>query len=542
MTERSPPLLEGLLQSAPFGMSVMSAAGETVFSNKIAIAAASGAEENSERSRSCLSFDLEEKGERFVVTLSLDDSEQRSVEDHLFKLAYFDELTKLPNRSLIEKVINDLIATKHSSFALAFLDLDGFKNINDFYGHAVGDELLGQFARRISGILRSSDMLARQSGDEFLLLLSDRQDEAELSELLKQIAEALRAPYYIDGYEIFSSASVGISRFPEDGASYNDLVSSADRAMYRGKKAKKGTIQFFDASIEHVAAERSRLEQRLRLAIRDRRLCCAYQPKVEFRTGSVVGVEVLMRWRDEDGLIQAPGGMIELAVELGLMDELSHLIVEEAIADRLHLDAVFGPDVTISLNVAAKQATNMPFMQSLVAMIAASGEPSRYMLELTEEAFLAKAEFRSHVLPLIREAGMGVSIDDFGVGYSSLAALADITADEVKVDRSFITDIHKRPRSQSILKAIESLGNSLGMSVIVEGVETYEELAYLQAATRIQFAQGYYFARPMLLQDLPTSKAAADPARIAAPVRDASTQRGADRRMNSPRMAARREP
>ncbi len=285
MTERSPPLLEGLLQSAPFGMSVMSAAGETVFSNKIAMAAASGAEENSERSRSCLSFDLEEKGERFVVTLSLDNSEQRSVEDHLFKLAYFDELTKLPNRSLIEKVINDLVAKKHSSFALAFLDLDGFKNINDFYGHAVGDELLEQFARRISAILRSTDMLARQSGDEFLLLLSDRQDEAELGELLKQIAEALRAPYYIDGYEIFSSASVGISRFPEDGASYNDLVSSADRAMYRGKKAKKGTIQFFDASIEHVAAERSRLEQRLRLAIRDRRLCCAYQPKVEFRTG-----------------------------------------------------------------------------------------------------------------------------------------------------------------------------------------------------------------------------------------------------------------
>lgn len=227
----------------------------------------------------------------------------------------------------------------------------------------MGDELLEQFARRISAILRSTDMLARQSGDEFLLLLSDRQDEAELGELLKQIAEALRAPYYIDGYEIFSSASVGISRFPEDGASYNDLVSSADRAMYRGKKAKKGTIQFFDASIEHVAAERSRLEQRLRLAIRDRRLCCAYQPKVEFRTGRVVGVEVLMRWRDEDGLIQAPGGMIELAVELGLMDELSHLIVEEAIADRVHLDAVFGPDVTISLNVAAKQATNMPFMR-----------------------------------------------------------------------------------------------------------------------------------------------------------------------------------
>jgi EAL domain-containing protein (putative c-di-GMP-specific phosphodiesterase class I) len=232
---------------------------------------------------------------------------------------------------------------------------------------------------------------------------------------------------------------------------------------------------------------------------------CAYQPKVEFRTGRVTGVEVLMRWRDEDGLIQAPGGMIELAVELGLMDELSHLIVEEAVAAHPVLRGHFGDDISISLNVAAKQATNVPFMQSLLGRLADTGQASRFMIELTEEALLAKAEFRTHILPMIREAGAKVSIDDFGVGYSSLATLADITADEVKVDRSFITDIHARPRSQSVLKAIESLGNSLGMSVVVEGVETFEELAYLQAATRIQVAQGFYFARPMLLEDVRSS-------------------------------------
>jgi EAL domain-containing protein (putative c-di-GMP-specific phosphodiesterase class I) len=272
--------------------------------------------------------------------------------------------------------------------------------------------------------------------------------------------------------------------------------------MYRGKKGKKGTVQFFDASIEHVAVEDSRLEQRLRFAIRDKRMRCAYQPKVEFRTGRVTGVEVLMRWRDEDGLIQAPGGMIDLAVELGLMDELSHLIVEETVAAQPVLQGHFGDDISISLNVAAKQATNVPFMQSLLARLADTGQASRFMIELTEEALLAKAEFRTHILPMIREVGAKVSIDDFGVGYSSLATLADITADEVKVDRSFITDIHARPRSQSVLKAIESLGNSLGMSVVVEGVETFEELAYLQAATRIQVAQGFYFARPMLLEDV----------------------------------------
>jgi diguanylate cyclase (GGDEF)-like protein len=508
MTERTPPPLEAILAEAPFGLAVRSPGGETLFANAVALAPAPDGEALASRS-----FAVEHDGRCYDVTLAVDDRDQRAVEDELFERAYYDELTRLPNRSLIEKVITGLIEKSAGPFALAFVDLDGFKHVNDFYGHGVGDELLVQFARRINGTLKSSDMLARQSGDEFLLLLADRPGEGELAGLLTTIGEKLRAPYYIQGYEIFSSASVGISRFPTDGATYNDLVSSADRAMYRGKKARKGTIQFFDASIEHEAGERSRLEQRLRLAIRDRRMCCAYQPKVEFRTGRVVGVEVLMRWRDEDGLIQAPGGMIELAVELGLMDQLTHLIVEEAIADQDHLDDVFGPDIKVSLNVAAKQATNMPFMQSLIAAIATHGEARRYMLELTEEAFLAKDEFRTHILPLIREAGMAVSIDDFGVGYSSLAALADITADEVKVDRSFVTDIHKRPRSQSILKAIESLGNSLGMSVVVEGVETFEELAYLQAATRIQVAQGYYFARPMLLNDLSGAKAVVEPLR-----------------------------
>ena len=498
MSSPMAPSLEDILNSMAFGLTVRSPEGIR-YANPASIA------QQTEIAPSALlvqSHTTVVQGQEFNVTLAVDGREQQALENELFKRAYFDELTSLPNRSLIERTITSLIDQRQAAFALAFIDLDGFKNINDFYGHGIGDALLVQFARRVSALIGPSDMLARQSGDEFLLLLSSWTDDAHLARRLAQIGDKLRAPYHIEGYEIFASASVGVSRFPADGASYNELVSCADRAMYRGKKTKKGTIQFFDASIEHVAVERSRLEQRLRLAIRDRRLCCAYQPKVEFRTGRVVGLEVLMRWRDEDGMIHPPGGMIELAVELGLMDELTHLIVQQAIAARDLQDATFGPDVKISLNVAAKQATNMPFMQSLVAAIADGGQAHRYMLELTEEAFLAKDEFRTHILPLIREADIGVSIDDFGVGYSSLSALADITADEVKVDRSFITDIHLRPRSQSILKAIESLGNSLGMSVVVEGVETYEELAYLLAATRIQVAQGFYFARPMLIGEL----------------------------------------
>jgi diguanylate cyclase (GGDEF)-like protein len=442
------------------------------------------------------------------VRLSRDVTEQRELEDDLFKRAYFDDLTSLPNRALIERSCAALIRSSDPAevFALAFFDLDGFKNINDYYGHGVGDALLLKIAQRLSTELGPSDMLARVGGDEFVLLLSPVPSMDALAERIGHLLERLKEPFFIDGHEIFSSASIGVSLYPADGRSYDELCSNADRAMYRTKGATKGTVQFFNPSLDQAATERVKTEQRLRLAIRDRRLTCAYQPKVDFRSHQVVGAEVLLRWRDEEGLIQPPGEFVNLAVELGLMDEITHLVLNETIGAIDRINEAFGPDTTISINVAAKQADEPVFMRSLVDALDATGYASRFMLELTEEAFLAKSRFQTLVLPMIREIGARVSIDDFGVGYSSLAALADITADELKVDRSFISDIHKRPRSQSILKAIESLADALGMSIIVEGVETADELVYLQAASRIRLAQGYYFSKPMFLDELSQAK------------------------------------
>jgi len=277
--------------------------------------------------------------------------------------------------------------------------------------------------------------------------------------------------------------------------------------MYRMKGAAKGGVTFFEPGLGDKVDERAKLEQRLRLAIRDRRLTCAFQPKVDFRSQSVVGIEVLLRWRDEEGVIQAPGDFVNLAVELGLMDEIARLVLAQTVEAMDRIDEAFGPHTTISLNVAAKQAGDFRFMRSLAEALDATGYPERFMVELTEEAFLLGSEFQKRALPMLRDIGAKISIDDFGVGYSSLSALADITADEIKVDRSFITAIHQRPRSQGVLKAIESLGAALDMSVIVEGVETFEELAYLEAATRIRFAQGFYFARPMSLDEIPRGQA-----------------------------------
>ncbi|MFC6791960.1 EAL domain-containing protein [Methylobacterium komagatae] len=201
-------------------------------------------------------------------------------------------------------------------------------------------------------------------------------------------------------------------------------------------------------------------------------------------------------------MIQAPGDFVELAIELGLINEITLQVLAETVRAIPDLDDMFGPDVTVSLNIAAKQACDVPFMTAFCESLGRTGLASRFILELTEEAFFTKGRFQREVLPRIREIGARVSIDDFGVGYSSLAALAEITADELKIDRSFITDIHKRPRSQIVLKAIESLGLALGMAVIAEGVETYDEVAYLLGATQIRCAQGYYYARPMLLEQI----------------------------------------
>ena len=440
---------------------------------------------------------------KLLISTSADISEQKAFEDQLFRSAYYDELTGLPSRRVVEHRANSLLAKDTSEkFALAFLDLDNFKHINDYYGHGIGDALLVELAKRLSRGLRATDMLSRISGDEFLLLLSPIENALEVKDYLQSRLEQLSAPFFIDGSEIFASTSVGVSLYPEHGRSYEVLRQNADIAMYRVKNQGKGAAALFDVGMEREALERNKLEQSLRLAILDKRFCCAFQAKVDIRSREIKGIEALVRLRDDEGVIQAPGSFINLAVELGLIDELTHLVLAEIVRSIDLINDTFGHHATISINVAAKQACNLDFMRSFAQALQATGFPNRFMIEVTEDAFVAKSHFQQQILPLLREIGVGISIDDFGTGYSSLSALADITADEIKIDRSFITDIHKRPRSQGILRAIESLSEALGMTVIAEGLESFEELAYLQAATKIRYAQGYYFSRPIFLEEL----------------------------------------
>lgn len=439
-----------------------------------------------------------------LISSSIDITDYKQVERELAERAHVDELTGLPNRNFIQHHVEAIIRNDDGNrhFALAFIDLDNFKHINDYYSHAVGDAMLVKIGQRVMGHLRPSDMLARISGDEFLLLIDPLEGESQAKSIIDGLLDDLKRPFQIEAFEVFGSCSVGVSSYPEHGRSYERLRRNADSAMYRAKHVSKGGAVFFDLNLAEAVAARMEAEQRLRLAIRDRKFCCAFQPKVDIYTQKIVGFETLVRWRDDGGDIHPPSEFIGLAVELGLINPITSFALTEAINSMDRLDLEFGPDTNISVNVAAKQAGDVEFMQSLVQVIKASNRAERIIIEVTEEAFIARGTFQTEILPLLREIGVRVSIDDFGTGHSSLSTLADITADEIKIDRSLITAIHERPRNQSVLRAIESLGQALKMTIVAEGVETHEELAYLHAATRIRHVQGFHFARPFFLEDL----------------------------------------
>jgi c-di-GMP phosphodiesterase Gmr len=462
-----------------------------------------------------------------LLSTSFDFTERRQAEIELSRRAYFDDLTGLPNGALIQEQVGQLLASSEGRcrFALAFLDIDNFKHVNDYYTHAVGDALLLKVAQRITAQIRPSDILGRISGDEFLLVLYPFDSDQDLENSINNLLKELKEPFLIEGYEILTSASIGVSTYPDHGVSYEALRRAADTAMYRVKEGTKGAAALFDADMGRSMTVRMAQEQRLRLAVRDGRFCCAFQPKVDIRTEEVVGVEALIRLRDEDGMIQAPGQFVGLAVELGLIDTITYLALAEIVKSIDLLDDAFGPQATISINIAAKQAGDASFMNGFCEELKATSYAERFMVEVTEDAFLGRS-FQTRFVPMLREIGTRVSVDDFGTGYSSLATLADITADEIKIDRSFITDIHQRPRSQSVLKAIEALSDALGMTVIAEGVETYEEVAYLQATTRIRYAQGYYFAKPIFLEELAPSRRIIGAARSGTSTRSSAPVRG----------------
>ena len=503
-------VLHAALAALPIAIEVFARGGERVFANPAAAVRVQAPDnDGAEREEAVIGgravliqrreFSVE--GGHYRVSAATDIDDQRRSQDELFRRAYFDPLTQLPNRGLFEEMVGQSIRSTGESpdFAVAVVGVDQFDAVNEFYGRAVGDALLSQAAQRIADQLGQGDVAARTGGDEFSLLIAKLRSADDVRARIDRVLSRFKDPFYVDNLEILISASAGFSVFPLHDRTVEGLIFKADAALAQAKRRSKGEARAYEPALALRAQERARLEQSLRLAVRDRRFLCALQPKVDFRSGELDGLEVLMRWRDENGAARVPGDSIAFALNAGLMNEMTHLVFEETLVSLDAIDAAFGPHLRLGFNIAAQQAGDADFMRTFADRLAASGHAHRFMIELTEEAFLLASQFQLQVAPMLREIGAKISIDDFGVGYSSLSTLAEITADEIKVDRSFVTAIQERPRNQGLLRAIESIGEALSTKVIVEGVETAEELAYLRDHTGIRVAQGYYFSPPILL-------------------------------------------
>jgi len=503
-----------------------------------ALAAADATEETVDGSASLVHVrDVLVGGRTFRLRAATNIQALRSKCDELFQLAYFDPLTGAPNATFFDSAIETAIReSPNASFAVAAVEIDHFAPINEYYGRSVGDALLKVIAQRLAECVGPDDLLARAGGDQFLLMLAGAELDASFRRRIADFLDRMRHPFAVRGHEILLSASIGVSLYPQHDSSAKGLRDKAETAAAISKRGARGRAAFHDPGAATLVHNRALNEQRLRLAIRDRRILCAFQPKVDIRTGAIVGLEALMRWRDEDGRPRSPGELLALAHSTGLIDEVAALVFEETLAS---LDAVaeaFGPNVPIGFNISAAQAGDLRFMRNFVDRLVASGAARKFVVEITEEAFLSASRFQSDVVPMLRAAGAQIAIDDFGVGFSSLSTLADVTADELKVDRSFISSVDARPRSQSLLKAIESIGAALGMRVVVEGVETDEELAYLRDKTSIAIAQGYYFSKPVILP----SRTSTSHERAGEPVEGARA-RGLGRRGVETRVNVRRE-
>jgi diguanylate cyclase (GGDEF)-like protein len=428
-------------------------------------------------------------------------SELASANKELERLAMHDPLTNLPNRAMLLVRLQQIIERsqrQQSTFAMLMMDLDRFKEVNDTLGHDVGDELLVQVSARVSNLLRKTDTVARIGGDEFAIVLADVTLEQAVS-ISRKLGECLSAEFVVDNHKFNIGCSIGISMFPEHGIDSSVLLKCADIAMYVAKRNHLNHV-VYDAAENQQPESKLSLHSSLRQAIEQDELLLHYQPKVDFRTGTLVGVEALVRWQHDDRLI-SPGEFIPYAEKTGLIKNVTKWVLNTALKQQAQWRAV-GETLKMSLNLSAKDLAD----HSLIDYIAGcldrwQVDPEDLMLEITETSMMADPNRTLQILRQLDEMGLGISIDDFGTGYSSLMYLKKLPVDEIKIDRSFVTDILEHSDSLVIVRSIIDLAHNLGMSVTAEGVETLEiwdELSSLGC----DISQGYYSGPPMSSEDL----------------------------------------
>jgi diguanylate cyclase (GGDEF)-like protein/PAS domain S-box-containing protein len=435
-----------------------------------------------------------------AVIVFRDVSRARAMALEVAHSAHHDFLTGLPNRMLLNDRVSQAIGAaqrKPKKVGVLFLDLDGFKHINDSLGHPTGDKLLQSIARRLTACVRESDTVSRQGGDEFVVLLSEMAHAEDAAITARRMLAAIAEVHPIDYHDLHVTTSIGLSVYPDDGLDADTLVKNADTAMYQAKENGRQSYQFFKPAMNVRAVERQSIEEHLRRALERKEFTLHYQPKVDLRTGKIAGAEALIRWTQAKRGAVSPAEFVPVAEDCGLIVPIGEWVLREACTQAGAWVAAGLPMASIAVNISAMEFRVENFPDKIFAILEEAGlDPGSLELELTESVMMKRAESAASVLKALRAKGVRVAVDDFGTGYSSLSYLRKFPIDSLKIDQSFVRQITSTPPETTIVAAIISMGRSLNLQVVAEGVETEEELAFLQGH-RCDEAQGYFFSRPV---------------------------------------------
>lgn len=433
-----------------------------------------------------------------VMVWAQDITERKQLEEQIRQMAYYDPLTGLLNRNLLndrlEVALNNA-ASGNEKVGILFLDLDHFKTINDTLGHEVGDMLLKQVADRIKKVVRQEDTVARMGGDEFVIIIPNLAKEDETVDRARQVLETLSPIYRIGQNELYITCSIGIAIYPNDGGEIKTLLKNSDLAMYRAKERGRNNFQFFAPSMNTLAVERMVIEKNLRKAVGGTEFQLYYQPKICLRSGQVVGLEALMRWENPELGFVNPQKSIPIAEETRLIIQIGHWIIQSACEQIKRLEAI-SPDISIAVNLSVIQFNSPDLASEIKGVIEETGiDPQKLQVEVTESILIQDSNLAINILKRLNELGIKVCIDDFGTGYSSLSYLKNMPIDYLKIDQSFIRDLSD-PTNEAITRAVVALARSLHMQTIAEGVETEEQKCFLQTIDCDE-AQGFLFSKPL---------------------------------------------
>jgi diguanylate cyclase (GGDEF)-like protein/PAS domain S-box-containing protein len=435
-----------------------------------------------------------------AVIVFHDVSASKAMTVKMSNLAQHDGLTGLPNRGHLNDHIAQAItvARRHGGkFAVLFLDLDHFKHINDSLGHPIGDKLLQSVAKRLTSCVRESDTVSRQGGDEFVVVLSEIAHVKNAALCAQKLLTMLKAPNFIGHHGLEVNASIGISIYLDDGLDPETLIKTADTAMYQAKANGRNNYKFFEQEMNIRAVERQSVEEDLRGALERREFVLDYQPKVNLKTGAITGVEALIRWKHPQRGLVSPQMFISVAEDSGMILPIGMWVRREACRQARAWQDAGLPPLPVAVNISVVEFRDQNFLESIRAILKETKlEPRCLELELTESVLMQHAETATAVLQQLKAMGVQVAVDDFGTGYSSLSYLRKFPIDALKIDQSFVRQVSSAPDDTSIVTAVISMGRSLKLRVVAEGVETQKEMAFLQAH-ECDEAQGYYFSRPV---------------------------------------------